>query len=223
MAKKSAAKTKRNARTERRREQTRDEILDATRAIILRDGVDRFAISSVAEELGLTKPALYYYFDSKEALMFEFWLREWVGVAEEVQAAVEETDNGADAIETLMRTVFNRYRDELPLFMHTHRMAPMGDLSVLVGPKELERIHPINDMLYKGVETRLRADQRAGRFSKKRNARRFAFTAHTSVIGVLNMMAMVSTSADPLVHKDQDLIDELCQTYRLNTQTTGVK
>ena len=84
MGRKSSAETKRSARTERRREQTRTEILSATREVILRDGVQDFAIASVAEELGLTKPALYYYFDSKEALMFEFLLAEWIDAAREV-------------------------------------------------------------------------------------------------------------------------------------------
>ena len=223
MSRKNAAETKRTARTERRREQTRAEILDATREVILRDGVQGFAIASVAKELGLTKPALYYYFDSKEALMFEFLLGEWVEAAHEVQDAVAQTKGGADAIEALMRTLFNRYREQLNLFMFCYRMVPTGDLSVLVGPEELERVRPVNDMLYKGAETRLRADQKAGQFSKKRNPRRFAFCAHTSVVGVLNMMAMVSASSDPLIHKDEDLIDDICRTYRDTIERQGAQ
>jgi len=223
MVKKSAAESKRSARTERRREQMRTEILKTAREIIVRDGVDGFAVSSVADEMGLTKPALYYYFDSKEALTFEIWIREWVDSAAEVQAAVEQTDSGADAVEAMMRTVFNRYRDQLDLFMFLHRMAPMGDLRILVGPEELQRIHPVNDMLYAGAEKRLWADLRGARFSKKRDARRFAFTAHTAAIGVLNMLAMVSTSDDPLVHSDDDLINDICQTYRYTTEQAGVK
>jgi AcrR family transcriptional regulator len=223
MVSKSTAEVKRTARAARRREQTCDEILDATRAIILRDGVDGFAIASVADELGLTKPALYYYFDSKEALILEFLLREWVEAAQEVEAAVALTENGADAVEVLMRTLFERYRNRLPLFMFCYRLAPSGDLTVKVGPGELERVRPVNDMLYKGAEKRLRADQRAGRFPKKRNARRFVFCAHTAVVGLLNMMAMVSTVGDPLIHKDDDLINEICQTYRVATNNQGAK
>jgi AcrR family transcriptional regulator len=199
----------------------RSEILKTAHEVIVRDGVGGFAVSSVADEMGLTKPALYYYFDSKEALTFELWLREWIAAATEVQAAVEQTENGADAVETMMRTFFNRYREQLDLFMFVFRMAPMGDLSILVGPEELQRIHPVNDMLYAGMEKRLWTDLRGVRFSKKREARRFAFTAHTAVIGVLNMLAMVSGSGDPLVHSDDDLINDICQTYRYTTQQTG--
>lgn len=223
MAKKSAAESKRSARMELRREQTRTEILETAREVIVRDGVDGFSISAVADEMGLTKPALYYYFDSKEALVFEFWLREWIDAAIEVQTAVELTETGADAIETLMRTIFNRYRDQLELFMFCYRMTPVVELNEQVSPEGLQRIRPVNDMLYAGVEKRLRADLGAGRFSKKRDARRFAFTAHTTTIGVLCMMAMVSAQADPLVHSDDDLIDDICQTFRNTAEQGGAK
>ena len=100
----SAARTKREARSERRRNQTRAEILDTARDVVLSKGLAGFTLSAVAEELALTKPALYYYFDCKEAVLFELLLREWVEAASEVQEAVDETESGADAVEQLMRT-----------------------------------------------------------------------------------------------------------------------
>jgi len=210
----SVARTKREARNERRRDQTRSEILDTARDAVLRSGLASFTLAAVADELALTKPALYYYFDSKEALLFELLLREWVESATEVQAAVEETENGADAVEQLMRTVFNRYRNRLELFVLFFKMGPGGDFEGMIGPKELERFRPINDMLYGGAEARLRADQHTGDFPKKRDPRRFAFSAHMAVIGLLNMKAIVAAAKDPLIHSDDDLIEDLCTTFR---------
>ena len=221
--KQSDARTKREARTERRRDQTRAEILDTARDVVLGSGLASFTLADVADELGLTKPALYYYFDSKEALLFELLLREWVEAATEVQAAVEETDSGADAVEQLMRTVFNRYRDRLELFVLFFKMGPGGDFEGIIGPEELERIRPINDMLYGGAETRLRADQRSGCFPKKRDPRRFAFTAHMAVIGFLNMKAIAASAKDPLIHSDEDTIEDLCRTFRDAALRGGVK
>jgi AcrR family transcriptional regulator len=218
-----AARSKREARIERRRDQTRAEILDTARDVVLRSGVAGFTLAAVAEELALTKPALYYYFDSKEALLFELVLREWLEAASEVQAAVERTDTGADAVERLMRTVFDRYRDRLELFMLYFKMGPGGDFQGIIGAKELERIRPINDMFYGGAEARLRADQRSGGFPKKRDPRRFAFTAHTAVIGLLNMKAITASANDPLIHSDGDLIDDLCTTFRDAALPGGAK
>ena len=188
--KKHLIRTKREARNERRREHTRTEILDTAREAVLRDGIAGFSLAAVADELGLTKPALYYYFDSKEALLFEVLLREWHDLATAVEAAVDRTETGADAVEQLMRTVFDHYRDRLALFMLFHKMGPGGDFQGIIGPAQLERIHPLNEPLYGGTETRLRADQIKGVFPRNHDPRRFAFTAHTAVIGLLNMKAI---------------------------------
>lgn len=215
--------SKREARGERRRNQTRAEILETARDVVLSKGLANFTLSAVAKELELTKPALYYYFDCKEVLLFEMLLREWVESATEVQAAVEKTENGADAVGQLMRTVFDRYRDRLELFVLFHKMGPGGEFEAVIGPEELERIRPINDMLYGGAEARLRADQQTGGFPKKRDPRRFAFTAHMAVIGLLNMKAIAASAKDPLIHSDEDLIEDLCTTFRDAALRGGAK
>jgi hypothetical protein len=56
------------ARRERRRSQSREEILEATRRVILRDGMN-VTLDAVAEEVGLTKAALYYHFPTKEDIL----------------------------------------------------------------------------------------------------------------------------------------------------------
>ncbi len=212
--KKGVARAKREARNEVRRNQIRSEILDTAREVILRGGPAGFTLAEVADRLALTKPALYYYFDHKEALLFELLLREWLEVAAEVQAAVDATESGADAVEQVIRTVFNRYRDRLELFMLYYKMGPGGEFEGIIGAEELERIRPVNDMFYGGAESRLRADQRTGGFPKQRDPRRFAFTAHMAVIGLLNMKAIAASAKDPLIHSDDDLIDDLCTTFR---------
>ena len=122
-----------------------------------------------------------------------------------------------------MRTVFDRYRDRLELFVLFFKMGPGGDFEGLVGPDELQRFRPINDMLYGGAEARLRADRRNGKFTKTRDPRRFAFTAHMAVIGLLNMKAIAAAAKDPLIHSDEDLIDDLCTTFRDAALQGGAK
>lgn len=206
--------TKREERGERRREQTRVEILEAARGLILRDGLPGFSLAAVADELGLTKPALYYYFDSSEALVFALLVREWLAHAADVHAAVEKTESGADAVEQLMRTTFERYRRQLGLFMLAFKLTPAPGLQSSIGAKELELVRPTNELLYGGAERRLRKDQRSGVFPKAWNPRRFAVTSHMAVNGILNMKAMTESFGDPLVHDDDDLIDDICRTFR---------
>lgn len=210
----SLARTRREARNARKRDQMRAEILDAACEVLLREGSARFTLAAVADALALTKPALYYYFESKEALLFELLLREWLEAAAEVQTAVETTQTGTDAVEQLMRTVFKRYRDRLELFALYYKLGPGGEFEGIIGPEQLERIRPINDMLYGGTEARLRADQCRGGFPQQRDPRRFAFSAHVAVLGLLNMKAIAASAEDPLVHSDEDMIADLCRTFR---------
>ena len=220
---KDVARSKREARVQRRRDQTRTEILDTARELILRSGLAAFTLADVATELGLTKPALYYYFDNKEALLLDVLLRDWVEAAHEVRTAVEETETGADAVEQLMRTVFHHFRDRLELFVLFFKMGPGGDFEGMIGPEQASRFHPVNEVLYGGVVARLLAAQRAGEFPKERHPRRFAFTAHMAVLGLLNMKAIAASADDPLIHGDDDLIDDLCATFRSAALRGGAK
>ncbi len=48
---------------------TRDQILDAARRLFLEQGYDKTSLREVADEVGVTKAALYYHFRSKEDLL----------------------------------------------------------------------------------------------------------------------------------------------------------
>jgi hypothetical protein len=112
-----------------------------------------------------------------------------------------------------MRTLFARYRNDLARFRLVHGFG--SDVGQKATEKELVRLRPSNDLLYGGAETKLIADQAAGRFPADRDPRRFVFTAHTAVMGLLTMKAMTESANDPLVHSDEDLIDDLCQTFQI--------
>ena len=57
-----------SVRVQHKRRQARSDILDAARRVLRERGVDAVTLASVAGELGMTKPALYHYFPSKDAL-----------------------------------------------------------------------------------------------------------------------------------------------------------
>ena len=53
----------------RRREVRREEILDATLAVVLRDGLAAARVGDVAEELGVSPALVFYHFGTKDALV----------------------------------------------------------------------------------------------------------------------------------------------------------
>jgi AcrR family transcriptional regulator len=53
----------------RPRSDTRERIQDVARDLFARQGVQRTSLQDIADQLGITKPALYYHFSSREDLV----------------------------------------------------------------------------------------------------------------------------------------------------------
>lgn len=54
-----------------RRSGRRQQIIDVSTSLFRRNGYHATSLDDIAEEIGFTKPAIYYYFDSKEDILFE--------------------------------------------------------------------------------------------------------------------------------------------------------
>src|SRR6185436_20683971 len=95
-AEESAKAASRAARKERRRDRTREEILAAARKVLIGSGVGAMTLEAVAAEAGMSKTGLYYYFPSKDALVFELIYATLERQGRAVHDAVEEASGGSD-------------------------------------------------------------------------------------------------------------------------------
>jgi AcrR family transcriptional regulator len=164
---------RRSTLKKRRQDQVREEILDATRRVLLSRGLAGMTLTAVARELELTKAALYHYFASKEALVSELIYLSLASHAEVVGDAVASTTSGAAAIEALIRAAADHYgsrKDELRL---AYLVPQVGTAAATrFGPDMLARIRPFNDRMYGAVADKIRQDQQAGRVSQSIDGRR---------------------------------------------------
>jgi AcrR family transcriptional regulator len=55
--------------------ETREKILDVALELFAQNGYDKTSLRDIAERLGITKAALYYYFERKEEILLELHLR----------------------------------------------------------------------------------------------------------------------------------------------------
>ncbi len=209
-----ASQDRRIARRDRRRRQSREEILDAAERVLTRDGVTALTVDSVAQEVALTKAALYYYFSSKDQLLFETVFRHLVAEAEAIRDAVARAENGAEALRALVRTPIEFYRDKLDTFrlIYMHNQVAANQ-TPKPSPEMLERIRPLNGWLYGRAQELLERDREDGILPSEANPRRLAFVAHMAAIGILTMKGMVEADGDPLVHSDEHLIRELERSF----------
>lgn len=204
------------ARRERRRENSREEILDAARSILLERGIAGATLEAVAQAIGMSKAALYYYFPSKEALFFELMFGTIERQASAVNAAVAKTDNGADALAAVIResvaTFAPRMDDFRLAFLHG-QVAGKG--AVKLTEDQFARIRPLNELVL-GLAT-----QKVGA-SRKRPAavepRLLAFLAYLSAIGMLTMKGMVEHVDDPLIWSDEQLVEGFAKVFAAATK-----
>lgn len=113
-------------RIRQKREQVRQEILQAAQGILIERGIDSLTLASVAGELHMTRQALYHYFSSKEALvrtLIAALLDDEVNVLID---AVEQADALDKILGILVRAFYRHYIDQLNVFRIVYCQLQLG-------------------------------------------------------------------------------------------------
>lgn len=76
------------SRRDRVRAATTDEIKRTARGILVADGPDALSLRAIAREMGMTAPALYRYFGSREDLVGHVVADIFTEIADDIQAAI---------------------------------------------------------------------------------------------------------------------------------------
>ncbi len=171
-------------RIEARRARVRAEILDAARALLLERGVDGVTIAAVAARLGLTKPAVYHYFASLDALFAELI----VGLVErECEALARSSDEApapAAAPGTFLRAALAHYAAHVDEFRMLYAVLQVHAAPEVVLRRDLRaRVYPISGRMYDALERRLREGQADGSVAAELPARELAVALHLSALG----------------------------------------
>ncbi len=110
------AQKRRLERKVRRHESRRRAILDAARVILAREGIQNFSVNAVAGAADVSKPAVYYYFDSKEELIYELAVDAEIEEAKKIDEALASDSGGIGALESLLRAYVVHYLNDLDKF-----------------------------------------------------------------------------------------------------------
>jgi AcrR family transcriptional regulator len=202
------------ARRERRRDQSREEIVAAARRVLLRDGLPATTLDAVAREVGLTKAALYYYFPSKDALLFELVYAGFEAQARALHDGVETAKDGREALRAIIRETVRTFASNLDDFRLTFLHGQVAGPGVVrVGDEQLERVRPLNELAYAGAAEILRKEWKRAPGRAGVDPRLMAFLANVAAIGVLTMKGMVESVDDPLRYSDEELVDALARIF----------
>ncbi len=200
--------SQRQARRNRRHDASRQEILEAARTVLLRDGVAALTLEAVANEAGMSKTGLYYYFASKDALVFELVFGVIERQARAVHDAVDKAGDGGAALRAIIRETVQTFAARLDDFRLAFLFGQVaGTGSIHWNAEQFGRIRPLNDLIFAGTAKMLRDERARGRARAPVEPRLLAFLAYLSAIGLLTMKGMVEHMDDPLLFSDEQLID----------------
>lgn len=209
-----AANRARNERRTRKQERSREDILAAARRLMLKGGIPALTLEAVARECGLSKASLYYYFPSKDALLFDLVFGIQRRYAEHVSAAVEKARTGSEALRTVVSESARQFAGQIDdfrlVFLHS-QVASQGEVEI--DERQLEKVRPLNDMWFAGAAGKLAEDARHQKRRMKVDPRMLAFLAYLSAIGLATMKGMVESVNDPLRYTDEELIEGLARVF----------
>ena len=208
----SADKKTPSARIALKRTKAKQEILDAALEILSNQGVESLTLAAVAEQLGFTKPALYYYIQSKEdslrSLVLEL-LRQETAV---LIAAVSKNSDSGTVLGTLIRAFYDRYRSRLNAFRLVYCQFQLMDVQALGFDQTTIRqdVNPLSKELFDTVVSIIYGN--SGDLVSA-NVRRLAFSAWLAAVGLIEMIGIAEAGNDPLRYPDDVLLDTLEQVF----------
>ncbi len=209
-----AAASLREARRERRRSRTREEILDAARTVLLRSGVAAMTLDAVATEAGMSKTGLYYYFPSKDALVFELVYAAVDRHAHEVDDATSKARDGAGAVRAVIGETVRGFASRIDDFRLVFLLSQVtGDGTLRWTDEQFARLRPLNDLVLARTTAILREERRSRPGEAAVDPRLLTFLAFLAALGVLTMKGMVEQVNDPLLFSDEQLIEGLSRVF----------
>jgi AcrR family transcriptional regulator len=196
-----------------KRRRTRQEILMAAQKLMTDNGVETLTLESVAGELGLTKQALYHYFPSKEALVGSLVATLLEDEIESITEAIMETGDDTLVLGTMIRAFYHHHINRLEAFRTVYCRTQLYPSKVMGFDKGMleEDINPRTRNLFDTLEQRLTDDSMSD--TERTRMRQLAFVAWLSALGLVTMLGIADATSDPLIHKDEDLLETLTKVF----------
>jgi AcrR family transcriptional regulator len=83
-------------------QRTREQILEASLTLFRESGFDRTSMRDIASHAGLSLGSTYYYFGSKEELVYAFYIRTQVDAARHNESTIQATSSFRDRLRDIL-------------------------------------------------------------------------------------------------------------------------
>lgn len=86
-------------------EDTRQKILRVSRELIARQGIQKTSLASIASAAGISRGTLFYYFPSKQGLLYQVMEDSFQEITDRIMGVVDSIEPGKRALEILRLTL----------------------------------------------------------------------------------------------------------------------
>ena len=178
---------------------TREKILETMYRLVAEEGYHKASIGNICKEIGITKPAVYHYFKSKEEIFLELIKTIYVINEEAILKKIEEAEE-IDTYKEMMRNFGIRGISKEPPFPATtfidyRKVCSEIDLQSQRNEKIEEYHHEINEQIFNLLRKMLRQGIKVGLFKKDMDIEKNANTMFIMMVGIGNV-ALYGTKMD---------------------------
>jgi len=182
---------------------TNKKILNAAQNLLSSGGANAVSFDKVAAAIGVSKQAVLYWFPSKSALLAAMFV-DWLDAeAQAAENALKGTKSANEAIRAFVTEIVSFHTENVDRFRMMYLAPQTLKVGSQVSRKEgaIDEIHKATAKLYSCL-----AEKLDGSASE---ARQTAFVIHTSVLGLVMMLALADSVSDPLAHSESELVNSL--------------
>lgn len=206
----ASAQQKRLERKERRHENRRKAILDAARAILARQGIQNFSVNAVAAAADVSKPAVYYYFESKEELIYELAIDAEIEEAKALERALGADRGGLDALSVLVKSYVEHYLRDIDQYRIRYVWPQVLGISWRLVEARTQRETRAVDAIVAG---RLSRDQREGRVAASVDAEQLTPLARVIAHGIVAQVSSATTESGTCAIDAHEICESACAQF----------
>ena len=136
----------------RKQADKRQQIIEAASRMIVQKGIDKTSLADIAKEAGISKGSLYYYYASKDDLIFDITEAHINQISENLFAIIESSE-GSATWEDLLKILFERIlQAEARGRMHLYLLQQSLNSNELLAQRFRKKYREWNELIRTGFE-----------------------------------------------------------------------
>lgn len=186
-----------------RQDRSRAEITAVARQLLIKGSVSEFTLDSVADALGVTKPAIYHYFANRRALIGAAMAYGFVEHSRVLLEATRAAGDGAAVLGAVTTAFVSHYGARLEEFRLDFAWTQINR-----NPNRSEVRNRILPAMHE-LATEVSAKLRRGMPMPPKRARRLCMVAWIAGVGLVSALSVTESSGTSLAHSTRALLGEI--------------